>query len=160
MQIIVWKVVPSNDVSLLKSHVVESHVGQSCLSSNSFQHYHQHYEALHLSKLVGHEGSIFRIAWSYDGSKLVSVSDDRRWIIFFIFNILCCNELFLSMFGFVCLCSAHVWEICAETKASDKSISLLLFGHNARVWDCCISDSVSFTYFVLWSNSLIKCQIL
>lgn len=42
---------------------------------------HPPYEALHMCRLVGHEGSIFRIAWSSDGSKLVSVSDDRRLIL-------------------------------------------------------------------------------
>ncbi|ESQ46931.1 hypothetical protein EUTSA_v10027621mg [Eutrema salsugineum] len=30
-----------------------------------------------MRRLSGHEGSIFRIVWSLDGSKLVSVSDDR-----------------------------------------------------------------------------------
>lgn len=36
------------------------------------------YCASHTLRLAGHEGSIFRIVWSLDGSKLVSVSDDRR----------------------------------------------------------------------------------
>lgn len=36
------------------------------------------YCASHMLRLAGHEGSIFRIVWSFDGSKLVSVSDDRR----------------------------------------------------------------------------------
>lgn len=36
------------------------------------------YCASHMLRLIGHEGSIFRIVWSLDGSKLVSVSDDRR----------------------------------------------------------------------------------
>ncbi|KAB2620162.1 hypothetical protein D8674_041787 [Pyrus ussuriensis x Pyrus communis] len=68
----------------------------------------------HIRKLVGHEGSIFRIAWSFDGTKLVSFYDDR---------------------------SARVWAVCAETKHSEKPgdpIGLVLLGHNARVWDCCI----------------------
>lgn len=40
-------------------------------------HFH-HLEAIAVCRLAGHEGSIFNIAWSSDGSKLVSVSDDRR----------------------------------------------------------------------------------
>lgn len=36
------------------------------------------YSASPMRRLIGHEGSIFRIVWSLDGSKLVSVSDDRR----------------------------------------------------------------------------------
>lgn len=40
-------------------------------------HFHQ-LEAVAICRLGGHEGSIFNIAWSSDGSKLVSVSDDRR----------------------------------------------------------------------------------
>lgn len=31
-----------------------------------------------ISRLVGHEGSIFRFAWFANGMKLLSVSDDRR----------------------------------------------------------------------------------
>lgn len=37
---------------------------------------HGHYSASHMLRLTGHEGSIFRIVWSLDGSKIVSVSDD------------------------------------------------------------------------------------
>ncbi|MCH89801.1 WD repeat-containing protein, partial [Trifolium medium] len=74
------------------------------------------YEAFHICKLVGHEGSIFRIAWSSCGSKLVSVSDDR---------------------------SARVWDVPIEREDSlhHDPIAIVLFGHNARVWDCCISDN-------------------
>ena len=67
MQIIVWEVVPSKDTK--KDHDEKS---------NDIQFHHLKYEAIHISRLVGHEGSIFRIGWSSDGSKLVSVSDDRR----------------------------------------------------------------------------------
>lgn len=38
----------------------------------------QVYHAAHICRLTGHEGSIFRMAWSSDGMKLSSVSDDRR----------------------------------------------------------------------------------
>ena len=43
-----------------------------------FQFYSQQYEVVHIGRLIGHEGSIFRIACSSDGSMLISVSDDCR----------------------------------------------------------------------------------
>ncbi|KAH0981980.1 hypothetical protein GBA52_009157 [Prunus armeniaca] len=119
-EIIVWKVVPQYDASSLASQV-EDHIDQSNLFPNCVQPHGCQYEASHMCKLSGHEGSIFRIAWSFDGSKLVSVSDDR---------------------------SARVWEVSSETKHSEKlgeSIGLVLFGHNARVWDCCIFGSLIVT---------------
>ncbi|XP_021812748.1 uncharacterized protein LOC110755775 isoform X3 [Prunus avium] len=118
--IIVWKVVPQYDASSLASQV-EDHIDQSNLFPNCVQPHGCKYEASHMCKLSGHEGSIFRIAWSFDGSKLVSVSDDR---------------------------SARVWEVSSETKHSEKlgkPIGLVLFGHNARVWDCCIFGSLIVT---------------
>ncbi|THG19177.1 hypothetical protein TEA_002269 [Camellia sinensis var. sinensis] len=77
-------------------------------------------------RLAGHEGSIFRIAWFSDGSKLISVSDDR---------------------------SARLWTVHAERKEFDNfaeilgshSVGPVLFGHSARVWDCCIFDSLIVT---------------
>ncbi|KAJ7977730.1 WD repeat-containing protein [Quillaja saponaria] len=53
-------------------------------------------------------------------SKLVSVSDDR---------------------------SAHIWEVASERDDSVgcHPVGLVLFGHNARVWDCCIVDSLIVT---------------
>lgn len=47
--------------------------------------------------------------------------------------------------------SARIWTIHAEREVSDRSGEILdtgsvgpvLFGHNARIWDCCISNSVS-----------------
>ncbi|XP_055818010.1 uncharacterized protein LOC129887079 isoform X2 [Solanum dulcamara] len=42
---------------------------------------YQQYEAINICKLTGHEGSIFRLAWSADGLKLVSVSDDRSAVL-------------------------------------------------------------------------------
>ncbi|XP_060961502.1 tRNA (34-2'-O)-methyltransferase regulator trm734 [Cannabis sativa] len=94
-EIIVWKMVPRDD-GMPSSHFYN-------------------YEAVHICKLVGHEGSIFRLTWSSDGAKLVSVSDDR---------------------------SARIWEI--EDKPSE-SVGISLFGHSARVWDCCVSDSLIVT---------------
>lgn len=52
----------------------------------------QKYEAVCLCKLDGHEGSIFRIAWYSDGSKLISVSDDRRCVSF----MTCCILIAIS----------------------------------------------------------------
>lgn len=66
-QIIVWEVVPSEMTKIDHDE-----------KSNGIPFHHLQYEAIHISRLVGHEGSIFRITWSSDGSKLVSVSDDRR----------------------------------------------------------------------------------
>ncbi|PRQ45102.1 putative transcription factor WD40-like family [Rosa chinensis] len=100
---------------------VEHRIDQSNSLSNGVQLHNCQYEAIHISKLAGHEGSIFRISWSSNGSKLVSISDDR---------------------------SARVWAVFTETMHSKKpadSFGLMLFGHSARVWDCCIFGSVSFT---------------
>lgn len=49
-------------------------------------------------------------------------------------------------------CSARIWEIQTEKghrgfssmqNGVNQSRGLVLFGHNARIWDCCIFDSVS-----------------
>ncbi|KAL4572190.1 hypothetical protein LXL04_018959 [Taraxacum kok-saghyz] len=76
------------------------------------------YKAVPVCRLAGHEGSIFRITWSLDGSKLVSVSDDR---------------------------SARIWEVVTCDDSVPPSIGPVLFGHSARVWDCCMSDSLIVT---------------
>ena len=43
--------------------------------------------------------------------------------------------------------SARIWAVSDELKDSDNGeeevAGPVLFGHNARVWDCCICDSVS-----------------
>ncbi|KAL2345522.1 hypothetical protein Fmac_006807 [Flemingia macrophylla] len=116
-EIIVWKVAPQYNKS--SSHL-ENHDHRSISSSNGCQLKEQLYEAIHVCKLIGHEGSIFRIAWSSCGSKLVSVSDDR---------------------------SARIWAVPIEWKQSlnHDPVALVLFGHNARVWDCCISDNLLVT---------------
>ena len=80
-QILVWKVAPQYDAPSL-TNPVEDHIDQSSPFSNHVWFGCRQFEAVHLCKLAGHEGSIFRIAWSSDGSKLLSVSDDRRWISF------------------------------------------------------------------------------
>ncbi|KAI8522511.1 hypothetical protein RHMOL_Rhmol13G0002700 [Rhododendron molle] len=125
-EIIVWKVVPHNHASL------ESPVeGKVILISSLEEKFHLHgqrYEAVCLCRLDGHEGSIFRIAWYSDGSKLISVSDDRR------------------------CCSARIWAIHERKEfegsleiAGSHAVGPVLFGHNARVWDCCIFDDLIVT---------------
>ncbi|KAM7526949.1 hypothetical protein LguiB_030359 [Lonicera macranthoides] len=115
-EIIVWKVIcPVKD----------------CLKpANSFdvdlQHQFQQHEAFHVCRLSGHEGSIFRIAWSSNGSKLLSASDDR---------------------------CARIWSVNTEREGFDNptqevvshSVGPVLFGHSARVWDCCIFDFLIIT---------------
>ncbi|CAI9300357.1 unnamed protein product [Lactuca saligna] len=105
-QIIVWKVVDTLPMGS------KSKTGE--------------YKAVPVCRLGGHEGSIFRITWSLDGSKLVSVSDDR---------------------------SARIWEVHTGKRDSDDDTEVtvspstgpVLFGHTARVWDCCMSDSLIIT---------------
>lgn len=74
-QIVVWKVVFQNRATILGSHV-EDHV--QLTSDEDFHFPGPKYRDALISRLVGHEGSIFRIAWFSNGMKLVSVSDDRR----------------------------------------------------------------------------------
>ncbi|GKG18429.1 WD repeat-containing protein 6 isoform X1, partial [Tanacetum coccineum] len=66
--IIVWKVVRGDSTSCLNSPA-EDGVTDLC---------DRRCQAVPVCRLAGHKGSIFRITWSLDGSKLVSVSDDRR----------------------------------------------------------------------------------
>ncbi|XAR61466.1 hypothetical protein NMG60_11035174 [Bertholletia excelsa] len=123
-EIIVWKVVPENHTSS-QSRVKDTDNLISSVDDGLHLHIADaqaawHYEAVHLCRLVGHEGSIFRIAWSDDGCKLMSVSDDR---------------------------SARLWEVaftCSMVFGSYLA-GPVLFGHNARVWDCCLSDSLIVT---------------
>ncbi|CAA6653936.1 unnamed protein product [Spirodela intermedia] len=113
-EIIVWKLAVS-------AHLSEE--DSSFLNSSDFNDV----KTLHLGTLVGHNGSIFRIAWNSDGSKLLSVSDDR---------------------------SARMWLINTERQNDGSWLKLpadqvpngvSLYGHNARIWDCSISDSVVIT---------------
>ncbi|KAL0284448.1 UNVERIFIED_CONTAM: hypothetical protein Sangu_2823800 [Sesamum angustifolium] len=111
-EIVVWKVDHQNHSTSLRSNA-EDHIP---LTSNEDLIPGSKYKDALISRLVGHEGSIFRIAWFSNGMKLVSVSDDR---------------------------SARIWEVQAE-KGEDRVNHLagpVLFGHSARIWDCCIYDS-------------------
>uniref|UniRef100_A0A2P2JEE0 Uncharacterized protein MANES_05G010600 n=1 Tax=Rhizophora mucronata TaxID=61149 RepID=A0A2P2JEE0_RHIMU len=119
-EIIVWKLVLENDAKSLTSSLEHEMYSGNTLS-NSTQLELQQHKAAHISRLVGHEGSIFRMAWSSDGSILVSVSDDR---------------------------SARIWSINTghgDSKNCDEATGPVLYGHNARVWDCCVSSSLIFT---------------
>lgn len=103
-QIIVWKVVPDDSLP------------------NSLQHHDPNYRAVHICKLVGHEGSIFRLSWSSNGSKLVSVSDDRRWIGYLIFYMISLvplyNLWFLFVFLDICVCVYLIRVISALVQCS------------------------------------------
>ncbi|KAF2325013.1 hypothetical protein GH714_022219 [Hevea brasiliensis] len=120
-EIIIWKVVPQHGALPLTS-TLEDHMPLKNSCSKAFHLHCQQHKAVHISRLIGHEGSIFRIVWSSDGSKLVSVSDDR---------------------------SARIWAVKAEQKDSSNQegeiAGPVLFGHNARIWDCCISGSLIVT---------------
>ncbi|PIN24561.1 hypothetical protein CDL12_02708 [Handroanthus impetiginosus] len=117
-EIVVWKVVCHNQP------VSEDHLLP--IIDEDFILPHPKYKDALISRLVGHEGSIFRIAWSSNGMKLVSVSDDR---------------------------SARIWEVQAEKGDLCKDVQdrvnhftgPVLFGHNARIWDCCVFDSLIIT---------------
>ncbi|CAK9145270.1 unnamed protein product [Ilex paraguariensis] len=122
-EVIVWKVVRQNHAPFVESAV--KHL-MNPTSEEGEDLPGQQYEALHICKMLGHEGSIFRIAWSSNGSKLASVSDDR---------------------------SARIWAVHAERSGAKNSVGddvsysmgPVLFGHSARVWDCCIFDSLIIT---------------
>ncbi|KAJ7565069.1 hypothetical protein O6H91_02G046400 [Diphasiastrum complanatum] len=85
-------------------------------------------ESLPLLRFIGHEGPIYRIAWSDDGRRLASVSDDR---------------------------SARVWtvslskaqenvEFCGSSYIK-REARVVLYGHTARIWDCHIDDKLLVT---------------
>lgn len=122
----------------------------SSSNSNFLKCHDQQYNAVHICRLVGHEGSIFRIVWSSCGAKLVSVSDDRRLISFLtlffplLYFIL---ELCNTLIWFPDPYSARIWTIHAQQNDCDEKrevVGPVLFGHSARIWDCCISHSVRF----------------
>ncbi|KAK3194383.1 hypothetical protein Dsin_025693 [Dipteronia sinensis] len=117
-EIIVWKVDSQYGAPLLTGE--EDHTNMCSSASECVKVHHQQYKVVNMFRLIGHEGSIFRIEWSSSGSKLVSVSDDR---------------------------SARIWAVDTEQRVSDsiEVVSSVLYGHNARVWDCCLTDSIIIT---------------
>ncbi|XP_050262383.1 uncharacterized protein LOC126706855 isoform X5 [Quercus robur] len=70
-KILVWKVVPKYNAPSSTSPM-EDHIDQSYPFSNHILFHYQQFEAVHMDKLAGHEGSLFRITWSSDGSNLCS----------------------------------------------------------------------------------------
>ena len=79
-QILIWKLAPQN----LRSSFLRSYEGDTS-DVNDSETIHlgdNQYMTVHLGRIKEHEGSIFRIAWSSDGSKFMSVSDDRRLVCF------------------------------------------------------------------------------
>ncbi|WVZ55141.1 hypothetical protein U9M48_005841 [Paspalum notatum var. saurae] len=125
-EILIWKLAPQiPGPSLLCSYEGDT----SDVNNYEITHIDDNqYIAVHLGRLKEHEGSIFRIAWSSDGSKFMSVSDDR---------------------------SARVWTLSSKPQsfvnqtASQDDFEIIpkltLFGHSARIWDCYISDSIIIT---------------
>jgi len=125
-EILIWKLAPQN----LRSSFLRSYEGDTS-DVNDSETIHlgdNQYMTVHLGRIKEHEGSIFRIAWSSDGSKFMSVSDDR---------------------------SARLWMLSFKSPsfvnqpASQDSVEIIpkltLFGHNARIWDCYVSDSIVIT---------------
>lgn len=87
-QVVVWKVICQNGAKQPGSHA-EDHLQLN--GDEGFSYPGPNYKDALISRLVGHEGSIFRIAWFSNGTKLVSVSDDRRWVTFNIYSLLLIN---------------------------------------------------------------------
>ncbi|XP_065001018.1 uncharacterized protein LOC135634570 isoform X1 [Musa acuminata AAA Group] len=119
-EIIVWKLIPESPPS--SPAILMEHPCRNTSSCAITQIDGRNYVAFHLNRLIGHEGSIFRMVWSSDGTKLMSVSDDR---------------------------SARIWISGGQEQEFDNfkefSSDLILFGHNARIWDCYMSHSVVIT---------------
>ncbi|KAL5700386.1 hypothetical protein ACHQM5_025834 [Ranunculus cassubicifolius] len=132
-EVIVWKLV-SQRPSMSHNNPLEDSNHYNCLSDENGLR-DRHYKAIYMNRLAGHEGSIFRLSWSPDGSKLLSVSDDR---------------------------SARLWNIdngmldslSSRAVDSSDSVGLMVFGHSARVWDCYISDS-----FIVTAGEDCTCRV-
>ncbi|KAL6847615.1 hypothetical protein ACP4OV_022641 [Aristida adscensionis] len=125
-EILIWKLAQQ----ILESSLLCSHEGgtQGVNINENVRFNDKQYMAVPLGRLKEHEGSIFRIAWSSDGSKFMSVSDDR---------------------------SARIWMLSFQPQSSVNEAAtqdsveiipeLTLFGHSARIWDCYVSDSIVIT---------------
>ncbi|WOL19113.1 WD repeat-containing protein 6 isoform X2 [Canna indica] len=124
-EIIVWKLIPysvhpSPNLSMEQSCPNKSGHANTQIAGRK-------YTPFHLKRLIGHEGSIFRMTWLSDGTKLMSVSDDRSGRIWVI------------------SCQNQEFDNFRETPGDHYSSNLTLFGHNARIWDCYISHSIVIT---------------
>ncbi|GAB4841817.1 hypothetical protein Ancab_022553 [Ancistrocladus abbreviatus] len=122
-EVVVWKVVEQQ--STVPPVGILDNANNLGTLGNSHRFVCRQFEADIICRLAGHQGSIFRISWSNDGSKLVSVSDDR---------------------------SARIWILNTERGSDDMremgspySVGHVLFGHKARIWDCSISDHLIVT---------------
>ncbi|KAF8780362.1 hypothetical protein HU200_001473 [Digitaria exilis] len=125
-EILIWKLAPKNRKSSLLCLNEGDTSDVNSREDNNLGA--KEYMAVQLGRLKEHEGSIFRIAWSSDGSKFMSVSDDRSarmWILRF------------KPEGFVNQTASH-----ENVEIIPK---LTLFGHSARIWDCYVSDSIVIT---------------
>ncbi|XP_042410998.1 WD repeat-containing protein 6-like isoform X1 [Zingiber officinale] len=124
-EIIIWKLIHEGPHP--SSNQLKEHVGSNSSSAMDAHIDSVNYVAYHLNKLIGHEGSIFRMSWSSDGTRLMSVSDDRSARIWLID------------------CQKQKFDNLVQTLGNYVSSDLTLFGHNARIWDCYISHSVAIT---------------
>ena len=72
----IWKIVSQQATLGISSE--EIHVTNTTIKTTNEKLQNLQYGSILLNRLAGHEGSIFRIAWSYDGLKIISAFDDRR----------------------------------------------------------------------------------
>ncbi|GAB2282116.1 hypothetical protein Dimus_016674 [Dionaea muscipula] len=121
-EVVVWKVAHQPHVHTAVSMIDDS---DNLGSPDTSDQYDCHQcEAAVICRLSGHQGSILSISWSTDGSRLISVSDDR---------------------------SARIWIVSSQNGSDNFgvveniSIGPVLFGHSARIWDCCIFDFLAVT---------------
>jgi len=73
---LIWKIVSQQATLGISSE--EIHVTNTAIKTTNEKLQNLQYGSILLNRLAGHEGSIFRIAWSCDGLKIISASDDRR----------------------------------------------------------------------------------
>ncbi|GLJ20918.1 hypothetical protein SUGI_0381750 [Cryptomeria japonica] len=119
-EILIWKIVSQQTGAGEVSLEVPPCTDTDTECTNKI--WHIQHSSLLLNRLTGHEGSIFRIAWSHNGSTLISASDDRSarvWI---------CNFTGTDIHD--------AWTTSYPTIVAGP----ILFGHSARIWDCYISD--------------------
>lgn len=124
-EILIWKIVSQPATVVTSSK--ELHFTCTSIKPTSEKLENLQYGSALLNRLTGHEGSVFRIAWSCDGLKIISASDDRSARIWtFNFNV---NDIH------------DPWTL----PNVDIVAGPILFGHNARIWDCYISDKIIIT---------------
>ncbi|KAM0835612.1 hypothetical protein ACQ4PT_062823 [Festuca glaucescens] len=125
-EILIWKLVPQ---TLSSSLLCTDEVEAPAVENRENVHFSDNrYMAVHIGRLKEHEGSIFRISWSSDGSKFMSVSDDRSARM----SMLSCQP-------------QNFTNQAANIDIVDIIPKLTLFGHSARIWDCYVSDSIVIT---------------